>query len=763
MNTVTRKDQVMDTAHPKSPPAEHLINREMSWLEFNQRVLNEAKDNSNPLLERLKFLAITGGNLDEFFMVRIGSLHILLDSSLSRPDVTGLMPQRQLDASAERIRRMMSEQYDCLREISQELEKHEIRQVQFDDLNRKQTEYLKQWFEQYIRDTLSPIMVDDRREFPLLVGSSLAVCVHLQWDQTRLLGGDWKAHTAPANLAAAGPAPSDSQPRSGADVGHGSVHAGVNPDTIAAPTDRFAIIPLGSHLDRFVTVPSETGHSFILLETLVKRFAQEFFADQKIVECSSFRITRNADMRVDEDGAFDLLQGMQQILSERKESDCVRLEIENAASESMQAFLLDCLEAGRQQVFFADGPLRLNDWFAIANLPGYEDLKNDPWPPQESPDFPADANLFEVIRSADRLLYHPYQSFDPVVRLVEAAAEDPDVLAIKQTLYRTSRKSPIVQALERAALNKKNVTVVVELKARFDEARNIEWAKRLERAGVNVIYGVRGLKTHAKVCIVVRKDTDRLRRYMHFGTGNYNEATAGIYSDASLFTCDDALGNDAVAFFNAVTGMSTPQPLQKLSMAPLNLRQKLLEMIDVETENARRGIPSSIRAKVNSLVDPQMIQALYRASQAGVPIDLNVRGVCCLRPGVPGLSESIRVVSIVDRLLEHSRILFFHHGGDARVFISSADWMGRNLDRRIELLVPIDDYVCRSRLLQILDQYFEDNVKAHQLMSDGSYVPISNQQQTPHRSQYELYKNALQMMAEHSRVERSMFQPYRGQ
>lgn len=706
----------------ETPLPENLINRELSWLEFNQRVLDEAQNRENPVLERLKFLAITGGNLDEFFMVRVGSLHILIGSEHNRPDATGLMPEKQLAIVGERIREMMGQQYDTLDHVLEELKPLGIQLADVNELGRKQIDHLRKWFESYVSGVVSPLATEASGEFPLLVGSNLALCVRLKYQPEQMLG----------------------QPPEEPQV------------------ERFAVLPIGEALGRFVAVPTESGHCFALVEDVIKRFVGDFFPGQEILETVPFRITRNADMRVDEDGAFDLLQGMQQILADRKEGNCVRLELDVNASAEVQTFLLSQLGATAEQVFFAEGPLRLADWFAIASLQGFDELKNDSWPPQDAPEFPADQDVFEIIRGGDRLLYHPYQSFDPVVRMVEQAASDPEVLSIKQTLYRTSRKSPIVKALEQAALNGKSVTVVVELKARFDEARNIEWARRLERAGVNVIYGVRGLKTHAKVCVVVRKDSDRIRRYMHFGTGNYNESTANLYSDASLFTCDEVLGNDVIAFFNAISGMSVPQPMQKLAMAPLGLRQKLLEMIDVETQNARRGLPTGIRAKVNSLVDPVMIQALYKASQAGVPIELNVRSICCLRPGVAGLSETIRVVSIVDRFLEHARIFHFHHGGDSRVLISSADWMGRNLDRRVELLVPIEDPSCRTRLLQILEQYFQDNVKAKQLLSDGRYVPVEPGDQPPHRSQYELYKNAVQLMAEHTRNEHSMFQPYRG-
>ncbi len=713
------------------PPApDQLLNREMSWLEFNQRVLDQAMDDENRLLERLKFLAITGSNLDEFFMVRIGSLHILIGSKHERPDVTGLLPQKLLEMAGERVRRLMQQQHVCFDQLRELLQHQGITQLEMEQLSRKQLDYLRDWFEQQVVSILSPIAIDDPKQFPFLSDLELAFCVQLAWDPAKMIGGDWKATV---------------EDRPEAEL----------------PASRFAILPLGAKLDRFVTVPGETGYNYVLLESIIRRFCGDFFPQQKILDCVLFRVTRNADMRVDEDGAFDLLHGMQEILAERKESNCVRLEIEHQASAATKDFLKNCLQIGDMQVFTSQSPLRLKDWMVIAGHSGFDRLKSDVWQPQDVPHFAADRNIFDVIRDGDRIVIHPYQSYDPVVRFLETAAEDPDVLAIKQTLYRTSSNSKIVHALARAATNRKSVTAIVELKARFDEERNIKWAKNLEHAKVNVIYGVRGLKTHAKVCIVIRRDPDRLRRYCHFGTGNYNESTAAVYSDVSFFTCDDVLGGDAVSFFNAVTAMSMPLPLQKLSMAPLDLRQRMLEMIVVETENAKKNIVSGIRLKVNSLVDPIIIAALYQASQAGVPVELNVRGICCLKPGIPGLSENIHVTSIVDRFLEHARIFFFQHGGDARVFIASADLMARNLDRRVELLVPIEDPVCRDRLIDVMDYYFRDNVKARELMSDGRYVVRDDGSETRYRSQYELYRNAVQQKNDHFLAERAMFHPYR--
>lgn len=724
------------------------INRELSWLDFNQRVLNEADCTENPLLERLKFLSITGGNLDEFFMVRVGGLHLLLDSPQQIAEPTGLLPDGQLEAISKRVRKMISDQYECLEKLTHQLEDHGIRRILPDQLNLKQTEYLRSWFQSRIYSNLCPIGLNPQNQecsstadrfFPLLVGSPLNLLVRLKINPEKSLKADTRQ--TQQNLPIESPF-----------------------DEVDSPDgERFAVIPLGEQLERFVSIPADGEFQFTLLEDLVGEFVSEFFENQKVLECVPFRLTRNADMRVDEDGASDLLRGMQKILTERKESGCVRLEIPQDVSPESLSFMKSSLAADDRDIYFADGPLQIKDWMSVATLPGYVDLKNEAWPVQSSAEFPADKSIFQILREGDRLLYHPYQSFDPVVEMVQQAADDPKVLSIKQTLYRTSKNSPIVQALERAALAGKDVTVIVELKARFDEARNIQWARRLEQAGVNVIYGVRGLKIHAKILLIVRKDSDRIRRYLQFGTGNYNEATAGIYSDVSYFTCDNVYGNDGVNFFNAIAGLSTPQNLQKLSMAPFGIRRKIVEMIEVETENAKRGHRSGIIAKVNSLADTDLIDALYKASQAGVPIKLNVRGICCLRPGVPGLSETIEVVSVVDRYLEHARILQFEHGGDRTVFITSADWMGRNLDRRVELLVPVEDKKCRDRLIRILDHYFQDNMKALTLNSDGLFKKVAREEgAAKFQSQLQLQTEAFKLAGKPAEDEMGMFQPHTG-
>ncbi|MGE0758214.1 MAG: polyphosphate kinase 1, partial [Pirellulaceae bacterium] len=649
----------------KSAPL--FINRELSWLEFNQRVLDEARDNQVPLLERLKFLSITGSNLDEFFMVRVGGLQILRGRGITKPDVTGMSPAEQLEAISVRAHRMMLDQYHCfMDEIEPRLVEAGIRRIRRGEMTERQQQVAEQILASEIFPILSPIAVTSPESFPQLINQTLNICVRL----------------APAGKS---------------------------------KESRFAVIPFGRMARRFITLPADRGYAYTLVEDVASMFVERFFAGERVLESVPFRITRNADIAIQDDSAADLLADMEELLVERKHSDCVRLETTTEISPELLAFLQRVLDVDGSDVFQAPGPLGLSDFMQLTELKGFEGLRYEPWPPQSSPDVDPTKSMFDVITRRDVLLCHPYDSFDPVVRLIEEAADDPDVLAIKQTLYRTSRNSPIVAALARAARRGKYVTAVVELKARFDEARNIEWGRQLEHSDVQVIYGVRGLKTHSKVCVIVRREPRGFVRYVHFGTGNYNEVTSRIYSDISLMTCNEEFGADATSFFNALTGYSQPQPFRKLDMAPLGLRDKLLEMIEAETRRRQQGQKAHLVAKLNSLVDPPIIEALYAASQAGVTVKLNVRGICCLRPGVPGLSENIEVISIVDRFLEHARILYFYHGGDERVFISSADWMPRNLDGRIELLVPVEDPGARRRLISILDTYFRDNLKASRL------------------------------------------------
>ena len=689
------------------------LNRELSWLEFNQRVLDEARNSEVPLLERLKFLAITGSNLDEFFMVRVGGLQQLSSRRSAKPDPSGMTADEQLAAITQRTRQMNADQYACFAaELEPGLAAAGIRRLATGELNDRQRSAVEQIFQNELSAVLTPMAVSQHDEFPLLVNQALHVCARLA------------------------PAEGDDRPR-------------------------FAIIPVGRATSRFLTLPADGGYAYMLIEDVVGMFIDRFFPGEEVRECAAFRITRNADMAVREDLAADLLAGMAEVLDARKQSGCVRLEIAAAASATMLSFLRRSLKLKKDHLFSAPGPLDLSALMQLAGLTGFDELRYPPWPPQPSPDVDPTASIFDAIAQQDILLYHPYDSFEPVLRLIGEAADDPDVLAIKQVLYRTSRNSPVVAALKRAAENGKYVTAIVELKARFDEARNIEGARQLEQAGAQVIYGVKGLKTHAKVCIVVRREPQGIVRYMHFGTGNYNEQTARLYSDASFMTASEELGADATSFFNAVTGYSQPQQFRKIEAAPIGLREKLLEMIEAETKRKQQGQKAQIIAKINSLVDTKIIDALYAASKAGVNIQLNIRGICCLRPGVKGLSENISVISIVDRFLEHARIFYFYHGGDERLFISSADWMPRNLDRRVELLVPIEDAAARAQLSEILKTHLSDTVKGRRLLSDGSYEPVKARgRRKTVRSQQALYRQAQDAVrfAQQSRL--TTFEPH---
>lgn len=709
------------------------FNRELSWLNFNQRVLDQASDEFHPLLERIKFLAISGSNLDEFFMVRVGGLMIVSDTGSDATDIAGLTADQQLAEIRKRVRMMNEAQSDCLlRQLEPALEKHGIERLRAEHINDVQREHLLRRFKEETISTITPIAVESAENFPVLSGARLCMCIRLKNDAQSMLG------------------PPTSHDDSMEELAH-------------RKTDRYLILPLGRSLSRFWAVPSESGYRYMRLEDVIAMFLPEMFGQQEVIEWTSFRITRNGDVAVDEDGRADLLAGMQEMLKARRISDCVRLEISDSASDAMREFLQAAIDVAPEDTYQIEGPLALSDYFGLASVRGFNDLKDKNWPPQPSPAFAPGQDIFETIASEDRLLCHPYQAYEPVVSFLKAAANDPDVIAIKQTLYRTSRDSEIAGALELAAANGKHVTAIVELKARFDEQRNIFSARSLEEAGVDVIYGVRGLKTHAKMCLVVRREPSGIKRYMHFGTGNYNESTARLYSDISLFTCDEQMGTDAVHFFNAISGLSVPQPLVKLAAAPINLRDSLLELIRVEIESAEQGGGGEITAKFNSLSDPEIIDALYNASQAGVKIRLNVRGICCLVPGKKGLSENIRVVSVVDRILEHARIIHFHHGGDDLTFISSADWMGRNLDRRVELMVPVENATCKVRLLRILGAYFDDNCRATELHTDGSYDQVPKKKKKPLlRSQAHLYEEACQIHTAHTNPRTTVFQPRRG-
>ncbi len=691
------------------------INRELSWIEFNQRVLLQAQCESNPLLERLKFLSITGSNLDEFQRVRVGGLQILDQHSPAKKSPDGLTAAEQLRVIRQRLKEFKTEQFQTFQQLETLLEDNGIHRLKTMDVLPNQLEYLETRFDDELLNIFTPIPIHPDEEFPLLIGANLAVLICVQ-----------------------------------------------NEDLDVSENPSFFVVPIRSKVNRFMSLSSKRGYEYILVEDVIKLFVDKLFPGKTIESAASFRVLRNADMRLNEDTTSDLLQGMEQILDARKTSDCVALEIESTMSSEMLELLHRLLDVDASFTYPSETPLDLSSFFELVQIQGFDALRDQPWPPQPAAEFPVDGDIFETIEAGDRMLVHPYQSYDPVTQFVQAAANDKNVLAIKQTLYRTAKNSKIAAALMEAAKNGKSVSVIVELKARFDEARNIDWARKLEEAGADVIYGIRGVKTHAKVCVVVRKEPQGIRRYIHFGTGNYNESTSKIYSDISLFTCDEQLGNDAVSFFNAISGYSTPQALQLLVYAPTELRQTLLELIQNETQNAIQGKPASIDAKLNSLVDKKIVETLYDASRAGVKIRLNIRGICTLRPQFPKLSENIVVTSIVDRFLEHARIFSFHNDGNKKLFIASADWMGRNLDQRIELMVPVLDEQCKNRLTELLEIYFSDNMKTHVLDAEGNYQPAP-ESKSPVRAQQWLYQLARNWFDEQQHSQSTVFIPHRGE
>jgi polyphosphate kinase len=690
-------------------------NRELSWLEFNERILDQARDKNIPLLERLKFLSISSSNLDEFFMVRVGGLQLLDMEQNQRKDPSGLTPAQQLKTICTRVRKMVENQYKCyLNHLEGDLAKSQIKRIRPAELTSEQNHYIETVFMNEIFPTLSSIAISTETTLPLLANRILHIGVSLAGKEE------------------------------------------------ASEAQRYAVIPIGKNMSRFITLPSASGYRFMLIEDVIFLFAGLFFPGESITECVPFRITRNADLSVREDYASDLLTEMEAVIDARKRSACVRLEIADHASSEIINFFTNIFNIEKCWTFLLPGPLDLSSFMKLNDLNGYPDLKYIPWQPQQSPDIIPGEKMFDLISKKSILLCHPYQSFEPVLRFIEEAANDPDVITIKQILYRTSRNSPIVSSLIKAANKGKYVTAIVELKARFDEERNIEWAKELEDAGVQVLYGVKNLKTHAKVCLVIRREPQGLVRYMHLGTGNYNEITAHLYSDISFLTNDEDIGADISAFFNAITGYSQPMRFRKIDMAPIGLRDTIIELIENETERKKQGHKALIRAKMNSLVDPLVIKALYEASKAGVKIELNIRGICCLKADVPGISENISVVSIVDRYLEHSRIFYFYHGGEEKIFTSTADWMPRNLDKRIELLIPVEESNAKNQLINILDIYFKDTVNAWKLNPSGDYtrVKISGKKK-PLRSQEFLYQNACTLNLFAKKLNRTRFEPHK--
>ena len=688
------------------------FNRELSWLAFNHRVFEIALDAATPLFERLKFLSIVSSNLDEFYMVRVGGLQSMVNRRKTSPDISGMTPHQQLDEIGLRVHAMVEELYRCYcTEVQPALDDAGFRRCRMNDLAEQETAHLERYFNDTIFPVLTPVAITpDIVPIPLIAGRRLHLAVRLK------------------------PVERQSRPR-------------------------YAFLPMVPALNRFIPVPSvKNRNRFILVEDVIRHFIDRLFPGERIMECIAFRITRNADMAVREDLAADLMAEMEQVIDDRKRSEVIRLEYAVEATGTMQTFLKRIFSVDSRSVFPVNGPLDFASFFSLCSNEN-DQLIFPRWTPKNPLRTKQPSTMFELLRRYDRLFYHPYDSFEPVLRFLEEAADDPDVIAIKQVMYRNSRNSPLLAALKRAAENGKAVTVLMELKARFDEERNIYSARELEDSGVQVIYGVHGLKTHAKICLVVRREPEGIMRYAHFGTGNYNEATARLYTDVGYMTTNKDLCSDASGFFNVITGYSQPIQFRKIAMAPMGLRDRILELINTEIRRCKEKQKTFIKAKMNSLVDPHIINALYEASRAGVTVDLNVRGICCLRPGIKGFSENIRVISIIDRYLEHSRIFCFCSGGEHTVYISSADWMPRNLDRRVELLVPVENGNCREYLLKHLDLCFRDNANAWALQTDGQYRRLTATGKRQIRSQQEAYRMVEEKTRAFDLAERSKLVP----
>lgn len=659
--------------------SKNYVNRELSWLEFDFRILNEARDKTIPLFERLKFLSITASNLDEFFMVRVASLKDMVHAKYKKTDIAGLRPEEQLELIGEKTHELVALQYSTYnRSLLPALKQQGLQIVsEHEELTEKDGNFVDRFFHDNVYPVLTPMAVDSSRPFPLIRNKSL-------------------------NIAAL------VQKKNGAD--------GLE----------FAMVQVPSGLPRIVELPADGSgeRRVILLEEIIERNMKELFLNYNIVSAHPFRIMRNADFTLDEEEAEDLLEEIQKQLKKRQWGEVIRLEVEEKVDKRLLKILKRELSVGNDDIYEINGPLDLTFLMKMYGMSGFDELKTPSYTPQPIPAFMNDDDIFTNMRKGDILLHHPYQTFEPVVEFVRQAAKDPDVLAIKQTLYRVSGHSPIVAALAEAAERGKQVSVLVELKARFDEENNINWAKKLEKAGCHVIYGLVGLKTHCKITLVVRREEDGIRRYVHLGTGNYNDSTAKLYTDCGLMTCHPQIGEDATAVFNMLSGYSEPPTWNKLALAPLWLRSRCIRMIKREAEHARAGKPARIMAKMNSLCDKEVIANLYEASCAGVKIELVIRGICCLKAGIPSLSENITVHSIVGNFLEHARILYVENDGSPEVYMGSADWMPRNLDKRVEIMFPVEDPELKKQVIHILQVQLEDNVKAHVLQPDGTYEKI---------------------------------------
>ena len=647
-------------------------NRELSWMDFNMRVLEEAYKKDNPVLEKLKFLAITASNLDEFFMVRVASIKEQINSKYKQPDFSGLTPSKLFECLSEKVHDFTEKQYSCLNHsILPALKKNGLFLRKPKDLTESQRKHLNRYFHKIIFHVLTPLAVDRSRPFPVLSNKSLNLAVRLEQD-----GESY-----------------------------------------------YAIVQVPSILPRLVEVPCSNGRTFVLLEDVIVMNLNQLFELYKIKATTAFRLTRNADLAIDEEAA-DLLVEIQKSIKKRKRGKPVRLEIDHKCDGETLAYLVERLKVHKSDIYEGKGPIDLTFWMKFSGLDGRDDLRFPPIVPALAAGFVGKDDLFSAIRERDIMVHHPYESFTPVVDFVRQAARDPNVLAIKQTLYRVSGNSPIIAALENAAERGKQVTVLVELKARFDEENNIHWAKALEDAGCHVIYGLTGLKTHCKVLLIVRREEEGLRRYLHMGTGNYNDSTAKLYTDIGLFTCQEDFCSDASSLFNTLTGYSRPPEYKKMIVAPHAMRAFFLRKIGRETKNSLEGRPAGITIKVNALLDPQIVEALYGASKAGVQVKLIVRGICSLVPGLVGISENITVISLVGQLLEHSRIFLFENAGKPKLYMGSADLMPRNLDRRVEMCFPVEDETLFQEAIGMIDLFLRDTVNARMQRPDTTYVPV---------------------------------------
>ncbi|MDO4966699.1 MAG: RNA degradosome polyphosphate kinase [Lachnospiraceae bacterium] len=657
---------------------ENYYNRELSWIKFDERVLNEAKDKAYPLFERLKFLSITASNLDEFFMIRVASLEDMISAKYSKKDIAGMTPEEQLKEIYKETHNLVSMQYNTFnRSLLPELSQEGINFIScHEDLTKQQAEFVDKFFMEDVYPVLTPMAVDSSRPFPLIRNKTLNI---------------------------------------------GALLSKKNGDKEV----EFATVQVPDVLPRIVIIPDENEKvTIILLEEIIEKNIEKLFLNYNVLCAHPFRIMRNADLTIDEDDAEDLLKEIEKQIKKRAWGEAIRLEVAEDIDKKLLKHLKSELSVNDSEIFKINGPLDLTFLMKMYSLSGFDHLRSEKFIPKENPRIPQGKDVFECIRKGDILLHHPYETFEPVVEFIRQAANDEKVLAIKQTLYRVSGNSPIIAALAKAAENGKQVSVLVELKARFDEENNIIWAKKLEKAGCHVIYGLVGLKTHSKITLVVRKEEEGIRRYVHLGTGNYNDSTAKLYTDIGLLTCSEPVGEDATAVFNMLSGYSEPMWWNRLSLAPLWLKDKFISLIERERDNAILGKEAKIIAKINSLCDKDVIMALYDAASHGVKIDLIVRGICCLKVGIKDISENITVRSIVGEFLEHSRIFYFENGGNSEVYCASADWMPRNLERRVEILYPIDDEKLKEEVIHILDVLLSDNIRASFMQKDGTYEKI---------------------------------------